>query len=270
MKSLYTFLFLLSAHLAVSQSRQEIHCKHFFYGYPYGTPATNDLIIRDIYALSNNDDTKFADWVAYRLSMHEVDGDLTVERNWKADPWLAEEETLEPSPNAQDDYKNAYQDLGSDRGHQAPLASFKGSRHASHTNFLSNITPQKSELNQGPWQLLEARVRELVKATGEVYVMTGPVYQRTMPPLPNADEAHKVPSGYWKIICVQEGSNISAAAFFFDQDTPRGDKIKDHKKTIDEVEQLSGLDFLWELPDSQENQIESSINNAFINKYFGE
>ncbi|MEQ8243992.1 DNA/RNA non-specific endonuclease [Fulvivirga sp.] len=267
MKSLIAFLFILSTHLAFGQPRPEIHCKHFFYGYPFGTPETNDLIIRDIYALSNNDDTKFADWVAYRLSMHEVDGDLTVERNWKADPWLAEEETLEPSP---DDYKGASNGINVDRGHQAPLASFKGSRHASHTNYLSNITPQKSDLNQGPWVKLENKVRDVVKDVGEVYVMTGPVYQRAMSPLPNADDAHKVPSGYWKIICIQEGSNVSVAAFFFDQNTPRNAKIKDHKKTIDEIEQLTGLDFLWELPDNEESQVESSLNNAFINKYFGE
>lgn len=270
MKSLYTFLLILSVQLAVAQARPEIHCKHFFYGYPFGTPDTNDLIIRDIYALSNNDNTKFADWVAYRLSMHEVGGDLTIERNWKADPWLAEDETLEPSPRSADDYSGANDDHDYDRGHQAPLASFNGSRHASHTNFLSNITPQKAELNQGPWQQLEARIREMVKDVLEVYVMTGPVYERAMPALPNANETHKVPSGYWKIVCIQEGNNISATAFFFDQDTPRSDKIKDHKKTIDEIEQLTGLDFLWELSDNQEDQIESSLNNAFINKYFGE
>ena len=31
----------------------EIHCKHFVYGYPLGAPASNDLIIRDLYALRN-------------------------------------------------------------------------------------------------------------------------------------------------------------------------------------------------------------------------
>jgi len=50
----------------------EIHCKHFFYGYPTGTPQSNDLIIRDIYALSSNDDTKLADWVAYRLDKETI------------------------------------------------------------------------------------------------------------------------------------------------------------------------------------------------------
>ncbi len=43
------------------QTRPEIHCKHFFFGYPDGAPASSDLIIRDVYALSSNDGTKFAD-----------------------------------------------------------------------------------------------------------------------------------------------------------------------------------------------------------------
>ena len=42
----------------------EIHSKHWLFGLPEGTPDSNDLIIRDAYALSSNDDTKFADWVA--------------------------------------------------------------------------------------------------------------------------------------------------------------------------------------------------------------
>ncbi|MGB1318709.1 MAG: hypothetical protein ACPG5W_10900, partial [Flavobacteriales bacterium] len=89
MKKLILFAFVGMCFGSKAQTRQEIHCKHFFKGYPYGTPASNDLIIRDIYALSNNDKTKFADWVAYRLTMQEVHGDLDVERKWKADPWLA-------------------------------------------------------------------------------------------------------------------------------------------------------------------------------------
>ena len=35
----------------------EIHSKHFFHGYPTGTSESNDLIIRDCYALSSNDTT---------------------------------------------------------------------------------------------------------------------------------------------------------------------------------------------------------------------
>ena len=269
MKTLLCILLSLKAILCLAQNdRPEVYCKHFFYGYPFGTPKTNDLIIRDIYALSNNETTKFADWVAYRLTMHEVDGDLTVERNWKADPWLDPSETLEPSPNKADDYNSANKGLKTDRGHQVPLAAFKGSRHASHTNFYSNITPQKSALNQGVWKHLEDKVRDLVRDVGEVYVMSGPVYERDMPSLPKADEDHKVPSGYWKIICIEENDFINVAAFFFDQDTPRKNKILNHQESIDFIEQKTGLDFLWLLDDGKENDLESQKNKVFAEKYF--
>ena len=55
------FLFCMQFNAPVfaqSNSVLEIHSKHFFYGQPTGTPETNDLIIRDIYALSSNDETK--------------------------------------------------------------------------------------------------------------------------------------------------------------------------------------------------------------------
>ena len=68
------FLFTLEPETRADglSSFPEIHCKHFIYGIPVGTPVTNDLIIRDIYALSSNDSTKFADWVAYRLDVETV------------------------------------------------------------------------------------------------------------------------------------------------------------------------------------------------------
>ncbi|MCB9204172.1 MAG: DNA/RNA non-specific endonuclease [Flavobacteriales bacterium] len=266
-----TFIFALaifSFFSGLAQERPEIYCKHFFYGYPYGTPASNDLIIRDIYAMSNNDATKFADWVAYRLTMHEVDGDLEVERNWREDPWLADDETLEPSPSSKDDYKDASSTLDVDRGHQAPLASFKGSRFASQSNLLSNITPQKKDLNQGPWKNLEEAVRDLVRTGKTVHVMTGPIYNESMPKLPNADEDHKIPSAYWKVVIAITGDNsFETAAFIMHQNSGRTDALASKVVTIDEVEKQSGLDLLWELPDAEENSVESKKNTAWISTW---
>ena len=244
----------------------EIHCKHFFYGYPAGTSATNDLIIRNIYALSSNDETKLADWVAYRLDKETVTGDVETKRKWKADPWLAGEETLEPS-----DYKNAHSTLKTDRGHQAPLASFKGTQHWADTNYFSNITPQKSALNQGPWRILEDKVRNLAKGGKVVYVTTGPLYDGNTTSMPEADEPHKVPSGYWKIAIVQTGNttdSIETASFIFDQDTPRNAKVIDHLTTINAVETRTGLNFLRELPDHIEESLESRINQTWTTVHF--
>ncbi len=248
------------------QASPEIHCKHFFYGYPVGVPLTNDMIIREIYALSSNDATKIADWVVYRLDRKTIEGDVRTSRVWKADPWLDEDETLEPS-----DYDGANAALKTDRGHQAPLASFKGTDYWKETNFLSNITPQKSSLNQGPWQVLESKVRDLVEGGYIAYVMTGPLFEKEMPSLPNADEPHTIPSGYWKIVCVQESaipSSIKAASFILDQETKRNAKVITHLTTIDSVEVRSGLDFLWELPDDVEDTIEEDRFEEWARRYF--
>jgi len=245
---------------------KEIHCKHFFYGYPAGTPATNDLIIRDIYVMSTNDDTKFADWVAFRLDRKTMDRSIKTSRRWKADPWLDDDETLEPG-----DYRQAHATLGVDRGHQAPLASFKGSDDWHETNFLSNITPQRSDLNQGPWRNLEEKVRRLVLKGPVVYVMTGPLYERTMPRLPQADEPHRIPSGYWKIIATQaekSADSIRTAGFIFDQETDRTDDVIDRLCSIDAIEAKTGLDFLRDLPDDVEERIEGSIDRAWAEAHF--
>ncbi len=260
-------LMALTVNAQNKKHRQEIHCKHFYGGYPYGTPKTNDLIIRDIYALSNNDNTKLADWVCYRLDREIISG-AKKKRNWKKDPWLRKDETLEPNPN-HGDYKDAHAIIKVDRGHQAPLASFDGSKYWYETNYFSNITPQKSDLNQGVWVKLENKVRNMVEKYGQVYVMTGTLYERGMEKLPNADEEHTVPSGYWKIILYVKDGSVKSTAFIFDQNTPRNAKILSGLVSIDEVERRSNLDFLWMLPKSKEFKIENSIHKQWAIKNFG-
>lgn len=260
------FFFVMIQPINSFSAAPEIHCKHFFYGYPTGTPASNDMIIRDIYAMSSNDATKFADWVVYRLTSETVSGDVETSRRWKADPWLGKEETLEPA-----DYKGANSALKTDRGHQAPLASFKGTDDWAETNYLSNITPQKAALNQGPWKKLEDKVRKFVLKGNTVYVMTGPIYEKEMPTLPGADEPNKIPSGYWKIILTQPTSNIDsikAASFIFDQSTTRRASVINHLVTINQVETKTGLDFLRELPDTTEEKIENNKFTTWANANF--
>lgn len=234
---------------------QEIHSTHCLYGCPLGGAPTNDLIVRDIYILSSNDRTKLADWAAYRVTKDTIGP--TQPRTWKADPLLDDSETLEP-----DDYQGAYTTIRVDRGHQVPLASFTGTPYWRDTNYLSNITPQKSDLNQGPWQRLESAVRALAQAvdTEGVYVMTGPLYERAMPSLPNADEAHVVPSGYWKIVGTRNGSSAKIAAFIFEQETPRGENFCNQIVTVRVIEQRSDFDFFHSLDASSQNTLETGLS----------
>lgn len=177
----------------------------------------------------------------------------------RADSVLAKSETLEYA-----DYYKAHATLGTDRGHQAPLASFSGTPFWEETNLLSNITPQRSTLNQGAWRLLETAVRRLAKAseTRGVYVITGPLYERPMPYLPHADEVHLMPSGYWKIIATKDGDNTRTAAFIFEQETERSaDYCEERFQTdIRTIERKTRLNFFHALNVQKQDSLESGLN----------
>jgi endonuclease G len=208
-------------------SAEDIHDpQHCLFGCPEGSPSTND-IIREIYILSSDDLTKLADWVAYRVTKDTIGP--SENRVWKADPLLEDRDELHGDCILAGDY-------------------------------LSNITPQKSDLNQGAWATLEGKVRNLARQPGVegVFVMTGPLYERPMPELPRADEAHMVPSGYWKIVALPDGATAKVAAFYFDQDTSRNSNYCDHLITVDDIEARSGLDFFHELAGPVQNSLEAA------------
>jgi endonuclease G len=192
----------------VNAEIRSVHC-------PLGCPSldieNNDVVFNHTYALSNNPKTKFADWVAYEVDVLNF-GD-SPGRDWGNDKLIDDEESLE-----EDDYKGAFKILKTDRGHQAPLASFAGHKNWAELNYLSNITPQKSALNQGSWVALEMAVRDAVGFRDSLYVITGTLYSEQEVPLPGADEPHMIPSSYFKIIYDPRGN---AASFLFDQDLPR-------------------------------------------------
>lgn len=175
-------------------------------------PAENRLVFGHLYALSNNSNSKMADWVAYEVDVANF-GE-SPGRNWASDPLLSSDITLEKP-----DYEDASKEpLDADRGHQAPLASFAGSRYWYELNYLSNITPQDKDLNQGPWKNLEDAERDAVSFRNSLFVLTGPLFERQMPKMPGADEPHIVPSAYYKIVYDKAGN---AAAFYMDQSTQR-------------------------------------------------
>ncbi len=97
--------------------------------------------------------------------------------------------------------------------------------------------------------------------------MTGPLYEAPMPPLPKCDEPHIVPSGFWKIVAVQEGGTLQVAAFIMEQSTARKSAAIDHLTTVDEVERWSGLDFFWQLPDAEEDTTEAVKNLAWVQSW---
>lgn len=206
-----------------------------------GSPLT---LNRQAYTLNNNGSTKFANWVSYKITKESPASGRP--RNWKTDPDVPVGETLDPV-----DYNGANVALKIDRGHQTNLASMGGVPDWQTLNYLSNITPQKSDLNQGPWARLEDQERNLSKdaAIDEVYVATGPLYEHFVGTLPGTNKVHTIPSGYWKIIFVGPSpENGLYASFVMNQETPRNANFCAYQATVEQIEERSGLTFWNDLP----------------------
>lgn len=201
------------------------------YGCPQGAPASNIVVEHDILVLSANIETKFADWVYYKVVSNNLNGKHN-DRNWAQDPAIPEEYTFIPS-----DYHNAEDKCSYDRGHQAALASFTNSNLAFQANYLSNITPQHANLNQGSWEKLEEQERKLTAKYNEVVIFTGPYYTSEMTCQWNSNPRIKytIPNGYWKVIVVTENDKVKIASFKFSQDTAKGSNYCDHKISMDDL-----------------------------------
>ena len=220
-----------------------------------GCPAGGSALTlnREAYSLNNNGETKFANWVAYRITKDTPASNLP--RKWRVDPDIPAGQTLSPK-----DYTGASAALKVDRGHQANLASMGGVADWETLNYLSNITPQKSDLNQGAWAALEDRERSLSKRADvdEVHVLTGPLYERYIGTLPGTATPHTIPSGYWKIIFVGKTPEAGLyAAFIMEQETPRGASYCTYQTSVVEVEKRAGLTVWSNLPTSLQARLKS-------------
>ena len=201
---------------------------------PWKVKPGKYFVCRDTYALSMNPESKMADWVSYCVDETSIkENGEKQSRNWEPDPDLPDYAQLEP-----EDYQGVGS-LGYDRGHQAPLATFKG-ENWQETNYTSNITPQKLELNRGPWMQLEKYERSLVKKYGSICTITGPYYQISskVERLSNANEPHVIPSGYWKVI---RYSN-KVEGYLYSQETSREEDFKLGSISVDEIENFVGFE----------------------------
>lgn len=221
---------------------------------PVGCPDVqidgNTMIFERLYALSQNPKTKFADWVAYEVDVQNFG--THTNRKWGNQPLLAEDERLEEK-----DYKNAYKQLKTDRGHQVPLASFTGNKYWYTLNYLSNITPQTSALNQNAWQELESTVRDSVSFRDSLHVISGPIYSAQSMTLPGADEPHTIPSAYYKIVYKPNRAltKAEAAVFLMSQDI---EKNTDFCTTLTDLDTVKS-----KLPYSLPSSITDSAKIAF-------
>ncbi|HYG86230.1 MAG TPA: DNA/RNA non-specific endonuclease [Azospirillum sp.] len=93
---------------------------------------------------------------------------------------LERDSSFHPDPNlpkADRAELSDYARSGFDRGHMAPSGDMPDPQSQSESFSLANIIPQNPENNRDLWSDIEAAVRNLARRQGELYVVTGPIYQ---------------------------------------------------------------------------------------------
>jgi len=148
-------------------------CPQFFAnGKPPAVAAKsgNRALCYDAFAILHSGESKTPVFVAERLS-REALSDTHQKRSNKffADARLpsAERATL-------DDYAGS----GFDRGHMAPAGDMRSAEAMAQSFSLANMVPQAPEHNRGVWAktVEDATRRYAERATGNVYVITGPYF----------------------------------------------------------------------------------------------
>ena len=214
------------------------------------TTTTHQQIKNLGYTSSYNTSYGIPNWVAYELTRSEAASHEAERTNkFQADPKVIGKSA------SNSDYKGS----GYDKGHMAPAADMKWSKTVMEQSFyFTNICPQVPGLNRGAWKDLEEEIREWAIRDSALVIICGPLF--TKEPIKYIPETHvAIPDAYFKVVCAPYTDQARAIAFVF-PNNKASKHPREYVVTIDSVEKMTGMDFLSQLPDEIENEIEKTSN----------
>ncbi|MCH8620232.1 DNA/RNA non-specific endonuclease [Undibacterium sp. TS12] len=140
-----------------------------------------------------------------------------------------------------DDYKGS----GYDRGHMAPAADMADSSAMAQSFSLANMVPQAPINNRKIWANIEKATRQYVlHAQGDIYVITGPVYD--LHPTTVGNNKVWVPKFLFKLV-YDPGNGRTWAYWVENSDNPHVSKSISYKELV----RKTGIRFL-SLPESDD------------------
>lgn len=183
-------------------------------------------------------------WVAYPLCKLYTNGSVGRTNEWALDPLLGED-----SAAPFGGYAGSYA-----RGHQLPSADRQCCYEANAQTFYgTNMTPQLNAHNEKIWADLEAKVRGYANTSDTTYVVTGVIVSPSSKKEKDSyGKSVTVPDAYFKAVLKYSKSSTlgawNAAAFYLEHRAYSGGVGKEHSMSVDELEEMTGLDFFVNLP----------------------
>ena len=183
-------------------------------------------------------------WVAYPLCKFYTNGSAGRTDAWALDPLLGED-----SAAPFGGYAGSYA-----RGHQVPSADRQCCYDANAQTFYgTNMTPQLNAHNEGIWADLEGKVRGWANTSDTTYVVTGvTVSASSKKERDSYGNSVTIPDAYFKAVLKYNKASTfapwTAAAFYLEHRAYSGSITKSHSMSIDELEEITGIDFFVNLP----------------------
>lgn len=208
--------------------------------------STGQLINHSYLSLSYNENHEQAEWVYYLLTSEMINGKYQRTENFRND-----NKVTSGSAHKSDYFKSGY-----DRGHLAPAGDMKiSSTSMSESFLLSNISPQNPSFNRGGWKRLETQVRSWVLSENEMFVVTGPVLSNPIGSI--GSNSVTIPRYFYKIVYSKLENKMIGLLM---PNKKINNELKYYVKSVDYIENLTGIDFFHQLDDKYEDKLESKIN----------
>ncbi|PHN08411.1 DNA/RNA non-specific endonuclease [Flavilitoribacter nigricans] len=242
----FVFNYFTGADLTPPDTGETYHAESY-----YLPSSTGQVIEYRDYVISYNEDHEQAEWVAYILTRENLEK-----------PWNKRSDNFMPDSRVKTGSAtpNDYRGSGYDRGHLVPAADMAYDAAAMEETFLmSNISPQSRNFNKGIWRELEELTRDWAKKFDELYVVTGPVLSQEPKGYIGENEV-SVPTAYFKVLLDLAEPEQKGIGFIIPNQVSF-EPLYDFVASIDQVEELTGIDFYPDLmPKELEQQLEGNYN----------
>lgn len=237
---------------------------HTVFGEPaYGGHDPNHNIIRkyDAFTVYYDDTMLSPRWTAIKMTCQVADKNSSIKRpsKFKTDP-LLEEKGYKVTKHK--DYNNPRGVEKWDRGHMVQFDDARGygKKAAKESFYTSNVCPQLALLNQGGWLTLEQTCTEFARDYNVVWIYTGPIYDEHSVPFAEGRKVPKPIAFYKIVVSPGDSDQVDVLAFRLPHEAiPRNVDLSEYLVRVDDIEGETGIDFLSELPNNIENQIESEV-----------
>lgn len=227
------------------------------------------------YALEWVPDKRHAAWVAFCFDKETIQKNVSRTDAWLPDPFI-------PDCPQESDYKSD----GFDKGHLCASEDRVYDRTANEQTFYySNISPQMTSFNGGYWVTFEKLLQAWARSGryDSIFVVKGGTLNQLLTDFTGTQKAadgrlpqtnakgltrHGIacPAYYFMAVLAQKGTHYQAVGFlvahrddygYTNENQAPTRVTKQHALDIDQLEEVTGLDFFCNLPDAIENEVES-------------